>query len=165
MNKNTANGFEVRPYRAGDAEKLLKRGLRKSDEAELLKLTGLEAEKALLTYLPLMEAAGDNSVIEIDGQVSTLFGVCALAGELNAGAPWLLAHPDFEREAVAMNIARLGRVCIAMWLAKFERLENVCDPDNAKGLKFLEWLGFKFDFERPVYGPLGHKLLKFWRVQ
>lgn len=156
--------FEVRPYQPSDAEKLLKRGLRPSDRLELWKLTGLEAEKAMLTYLPILETAGDTSVIEVDCNVICLFGVCKMDGKQDVGAPWLLAHPDFERKDVSINIARLGSECVAGWLRHFNLLENICDPENTKGLKFLKWLGFNFDFERPVYGPLGHKLLRFWRA-
>ena len=163
MNKNTANGFEVRPYRAGDEEELLARGLRESDRQELWKLTGLQPEQAIAEYLPAMHNAGCVGTMLFEGKVFCLFGVYSFEGD-GKGAPWLIAHSDFERSELAIPIARVCRKFIKHWLRHFGVLENICDAESVKGIEFLLWLGFSFDTELPVRGPLGHDLIRFWRA-
>ena len=166
MNKNTANGFEVRPYRAGDEEELLARGLRESDRLELWKLTGLDEATLFKLRLPeLKKHQARLGAALWHGNIIALFGVCPADCFKSKGIPWLLAHPDFERQELAVPIARVGQRFTRHWLNYFEILENVCDPKNTKAMNFLSWLGFKFDFEQPLRGPLGHPLLRFWRIR
>lgn len=158
--------FFVRPYQPGDAEKLLKRGLRKSDRLELWKMTGMDEKTLFKLRLPEIEKRQAMlGTVLWRGNIISLFGVCP-ADYLNCtGTPWLLAHPDFERQELAVPLARVGRRFITHWLKYFEILENICDPENTKAMDFLTWLGFKFDFEQPLRGPMGHTLLKFWRTK
>ena len=222
--------ISLRPAAPGDAEALLSRGLRPSDEREAWKVAGVPPGPALRLTLAGSDMAGS---IFADGEIVAMFGVCgpppllmaaflnaparcrsaqnsddfsravdrdagmlfaALFGRSNApagpigpwsdeagrtgspagifpaeerkktaAAPWLLAHADFERRETAICMGRLSRRFIEHWLTVFGRLENYADPEHEKSLQYLRWLGFNFDWEQPVRGPLGHELVRFWR--
>ncbi len=146
----------VRAFTHGDDAELLRRGLRPHDEREALKAAGMSGAEALRHSLDNSDQA---FAIRLGGSMAAILGVGSTMG---VGIPWLLAHPDFEKPAAAVPMARLVRRFIEHWLAAFGRLENHADPEHAEALKMLRWMGFCLEPAR-VAGPLGHELVYFWR--
>jgi hypothetical protein len=153
---------KVEVIRAGlaEAEALLERGLRPSDEIEILKTTALPPAEAL--RLSVLNS-GSLGAFTLDGKICALFGVGRSGPLSDVGVPWIVGHEDFERPATGLVMLRLCGRFVRHWAGCFKRLENLADPDNRRALYFLRHLGFAFDWERPVCGPLGHRLIRFWR--
>ena len=151
---------DVRPAAPGDAEALLARGLRPSDEREAWKVAGIPPGPALRLTLAGSDMAAS---IFVDEVIVAMLGVCSSGVLTGTGAPWLLAHADFERRETAVCMGRISRRFINQWLTVFDRLENYADPEHEKSLGYLQWLGFNFDWDHPARGPLGHKIIRFWR--
>ncbi len=149
--------ISVLPYKPGDEEELLERGLRPADIAEGWKTCGIAADAALRLSIQSSLVAG---AIRIDGRVAALFGVSRLGLLDDTGIPWLVAHADFERPAVAVPMARIMRRFLGHWRRVFARLENYADPKHEKALRLLAWAGFSMRVA-PAAGPLGHTLIHF----
>ena len=151
--------IDVSRFTPGDEAELLDRGLRAADILEAWKVTGMAADKAVRLSLEGSLMVG---TIRINSQVAALFGVAGRGILLHTGIPWLVAHPDFERPAAAVPMARIIRRFLAHWLTVFPRLENVADPGHANALRVLSWCGFSMT-EALFTGPLGHRLIHFWK--
>lgn len=151
--------IELRPYRAGDGDALLRRGLRPADRREARKAAGLEPGAAV--SLSLARSVCTVCIL-LEGRVSCLIGIGLLDILENSATPWLLAHEDFEDARVAVPMARRVKRCMDHWLTVFSRLENVVDPDHAAAIRLLEWMDFTIE-TTGIRGPLGHSLLPFWR--
>jgi hypothetical protein len=148
---------EARPFRPGDLEALLARGLRPADELEVRRVSGLDPYPAMRVCLhDSLEAF----TLSIAGLPAALFGV---GKEEGMGVPWLVGHEDFEDRRTAVPIMRLSLRVAAGWQARFGRLANLADPEHAVSIPYLERLGFTLEWNRPVFGPLGHRLVYFWR--
>ena len=152
--------IDVRPFAPGDEDELLARGLRAGDALEAWKVTGMRADAAVRLSVERALTAG---VIRVENRVTALFGL-GKGCRGGSGIPWMVAHPDFENPAVAVPMARIMRRFLDHWLTVFPRLENCADPDHAHALKVLRWAGFTVE-NTPLRGPLGHKLVYFWRTQ
>lgn len=150
---------DVHPYAIGDDTELLARGLRAADCIEAWKTTGMCAGRAVRLSLESSLVVG---TIRLDGQVVSLFGVGERGLLLRTGIPWLVAHPDFEHPGIAVPMARIIRRFLDHWQTMFFRLENYADPDHEKALHVLRRFGFSMR-EAAVTGPLGHRLIHFWR--
>ena len=154
---------EIVPTRAGDAERLLERGLREADVLEVWRIGGVSPEDALLDSLKDADLA---ATFLRDGEVVGICGVCSLQRSyLTApvGVPWLLACDEFESPDTAIAMARISRRFIDHWHKIYGRLENIADPLHLKSLPYLHWLGFNFDWDNPLRGPMGDTLVRFWR--
>ena len=152
--------FELRRFAPGDDEALIARGLRGSDDAECFKTGGLTAAEALRYSVRGSDLAAG---MWIHGKIAAVCGVASPGALADVGAPWLLAHDDFERADTATAAARASLRLVECWAKEYGRLQNVADPQHTKALRFLDFLGFHFDWGQPVTGPFGHQLVRFWR--
>ena len=151
------------PTRPEYVDTLLRKGLRRADVLEVWRIGGESPENALQTSV-----AGSEIGVTLlrDGEVVAVCGVCTFTkGLLSSptGAPWLLACDEFESPDTAKSMARISRVFIDHWHKVYGRLENVADPLHGRSLRYLQWLGFTFDWDVPLYGPHGDRLVRFWR--
>ena len=153
MGAKSVSRLEFTPASAGDADELLARGVRAADWQECFKTTGHGLGPALRFSVAVSDLAVS---ARHKGQLVALFGVAG-------GLVWLVGHEDLARDDLAVSIARGSLHFVDAWGREFARLYNVVDPDNALSLRWLAWLGFVIDRERPVRGPLGHELYSFWR--
>lgn len=143
----------------GDLEAFLASGLRKADQLEAFRLTGLHHEQAVRMSVKGSDLTGK---VVAQGKTIAIFGL-AISRVPYVGSPWLVANDAFENKAYALSLARKSKIFIDRWSKEIGRLENFVDPEHYKSIRYLEWLGFNFDYSVAKYGPYGHRLLKFWR--
>lgn len=156
---------ETLPAGAPDVKTLVGRGLREADRRELLRLSGLPFERD--TILQSVFSSRDVTGIFVDDEIAALYGVAPLQEEKSrcVGMPWLVAHDDFERKETAVPMMRISRRGIEKWLGEFDLLMNLVDPEHLKAVAYLKRLGFTLEFDAPVAGPLGDRLIPFWRTR
>jgi len=93
-----------------------------------------------------------------DGGPVGLFGVVP-QGILGGGAPWFVGTEGLSRHKKEFLVT--SKHLAKEFLAEYHYLENYVDERNAASIRWLGWLGFKFDEARP-YGALGLKFHRFW---
>ena len=152
---------DVRPATADDAKALLERGLRREDVLEGLRVSGLPAEDLMVESMSRSHTVVG---IFVDGLIVALLGVASEKVEEGLlGIPWLVAHRDFERPETAVPMLRISKRFIDGWREEFGKLGNVLDPEHEKAVRYVEWLGFRFEWDRPLAGPCGDRIVFFWR--
>ena len=127
---------------------------READRLELGAL-GVTPYQAMMTGLMMRGTACTGTV---DGVPVCMFGVAETSMIGNAGRPWMVAADNVERYQI--QFLRRNRSMVRKWLASYSILENYVDVRNTQAIKWLRWLGFKFD-EQPV--PMGSMRLPFYR--
>lgn len=157
--------LKFRPATTFDADTLLLRGVRATDQAECWKMAGVTVDELLRESIEKSVCA---ATVEHDSNPIALFGVAPLPllpllSNKTMGLVWLVAHDDFSRPELAVSLVRASREFIACWLREYELLGNFIDPENAVSLRWLAWLGFTIDAQNPVHGPHGHNLYRFWK--
>ena len=152
---------EVKRAHARDAEALLERGLRAADERELWRVSGITPADALQRS---MELSHVEAGIFVNDVIVALLGVGSMEGDCEkTGLPWLMGHDDFERKETAVSMLRISKRFVECWATEFRRLCNLADPEHAKSMRYLEWLGFVIEWDKPLFGPFGDRLVYFWR--
>ena len=150
--------FTFRRAEYADADALLARGVRQADHRECLKAAGMAVGPALRASV----ANSDLAVAAcLEGKVIAMFGVGTDAA--GQGLVWMMAHDEAEAPWLAVPLARASRRFVDSWQRHFKRLHNLADPEHKTSLRWLAWLGFNIDRAKPVRGPLGHELYRFWR--
>lgn len=99
-----------------------------------------------------------STVAIIDDIPVAVFGL-AVSGILTTyGVPWMLGTDDvvLKRRAFLPNSKRV----IEQMLAIAPYLYNYAHADNKVSIRWLKWLGFKFDDAAP-YGPHGEPFRRF----
>lgn len=96
------------------------------------------------------------NVVLIDGIPSIVFGVCPSA-EKDSGVPWLLGTDDMDK--IKRHLLIGCSSFIEKMLSKYSFLYNIVHCDNAKAIRWLEWLGFHV--EKEFIGPL-NQFHFFW---
>jgi hypothetical protein len=94
----------------------------------------------------------------VDGEVVCIFGVAQPTPLADNGSPWLLASDLVEEHA--HTFLRVNRVYVKEIRKRYPLLENYVDCRNTASIRWLKWLGFKFDKPAP-YGPDGLPFLRF----
>ena len=149
----------VAPLAEGDAQELLRRGLREADVREAWKTAGMPPDRALAFSLAHSLFAAS---IRLDGRICALLGVGCADALLHTGIPWMVAHQELETPAIAVPVARIIKRFVTHWLTVFPRLENCADPAHTNALRTLQWAGFTLETGIAA-GPLGHHLVRFWQ--
>ncbi len=131
--------------------------LRKEDVRELY-LRGLTPETALKKSFTMSEycftVCLNNKPIAMFGAGRKEFS----SGERRASI-WFLGSKDIE--ICKPEFLKKSKRYMEFFKSKFDILENYIDVNNTKYIKWLKWLGFKFDepFNIP-YGQLVHFSIK-----
>lgn len=133
----------LRPIEDGDIEALCA-DPRPACVAEMTAL-GSTFEDALVESVRRSDWTGCATV---DGAPVCLFGVAPGSVLSGLGVPWMLGGAGLDRAEVAF-LRRSRPVADAM-LATYPRLVNVVDAENRRTIRWLKWLGFRFD-DAPVY--------------
>jgi hypothetical protein len=95
--------------------------------------------------------------IELDGEVVGLYGLCPTR-DPDLGCPWMVGTerlPD-----AALGIVRHARPVVRGFLARYPRLSNCVDAENARLIRWLRWTGFVVDPPEPI-GPNGHLFRRY----
>jgi len=88
-----------------------------------------------------------------------MFGVTPLDILAGTGSPWLLAATQLGSHYVAF--IRLSKVYLEKQLDVFPHLVNFIDARNTLPVRWLKWLGFRFDPKPVPYGPYGMPFYRF----
>lgn len=94
----------------------------------------------------------------VDGVPAILYGV-APTPERYVGTAWMLATDDVRK--VRREFLSRCKDEVRLMQQKFAVLTNQVHRENTLSIRWLEWLGFTIDRERPV-GPNG-ELFVFWK--
>lgn len=140
----------------GDRLDAVADGLRAADRAELA-ITA--PGQALREVLRESAAASRWAIVaSVDGRPAIAYGV-APSLDPDIGVPWMLATDDLLR--VRREFTERCRGEVRLMQQAFRVLTNEVHRENAVALRWLSWLGFHIDRERPV-GP-GGELFVFWK--
>lgn len=97
-------------------------------------------------------------VAEVDGRPAIVYGVTPTP-DPRVGSAWMLATDDLRR--VSREFIARCRAEVRLMEQTFLVLFNEVHRENKLALRWLEWLGFTVDRERPT-GPNG-ELFVFWK--
>lgn len=142
-----------------DVEALRQRGMRRADVREVLRMGRVSDP-----YLALAEGVAESDVALA---AYTPHGIACIVGVYkhsllgSDGTIWLLGHDDLEKYAVRF-LKESRRVLHHLTMA-CARLENYVDVDNTLTLRWLEWLGFTIDRDKPVTTPMGYPFYHVWK--
>lgn len=151
--------------------------LRRADARELWAAGGHTPEQAVRESLRrslepggrawavILDNGGTARAAERHGALpAMLFGVVPFSPLSDTGAPWMLAT-DLWDDALAgglnLTFARRCRRYLADMGRGFTRLENHVHAANHRAIRWLGWLGFRFDPPAP-FGVRGEMFLRFW---
>ena len=141
-----------------DVKAMCKRGLRRADELEALRMGETDP------YQALAEGVRESDVALA---AYTKHGIACIVGVYkdsligDDAMIWLLGHQDLEKYAV--RFLKESRRVLAQFLTDYKLLENYVDADNALTLRWLEWLGFTVDRDKPIKTVMGHPFYRVWK--
>jgi len=92
-----------------------------------------------------------------------MFGVTPLDILGGIGSPWLLGTEEVKR--YGLTFLRFNKKYIPVMLELFPRLVNYVDVRNEISVRWLKWLGFRFDAAPVPYGPFGMPFYRFEKHQ
>jgi hypothetical protein len=142
-----------------DVGALCKRGMRRADELEVLRMGRLNDP-----YLALAEGVMESDAVlaaYTDNGIACIVGVHKFSVLGDHGVIWLLGHDDLERYAV--RFLKESRRVLSSFLGRYSMLENFVDAENVLTLRWLEWLGFTIDKDKPITTPLGYPFYHVWK--
>ena len=120
--------------------------MRDADIAEVKASHGLEPLESLELGLKRSRYA---TVVTFDGVPSVIYGLancCMLTG---IGSPWMLASENVNNHLRAL--LKLSPPIVREMLEICPKLYNYVDVRNRQSIRWLVWLGFKFEPAEP-YG-------------
>lgn len=117
---------------------------------------GLSAFRALAASFEISACAWTGLV---NGEPVCMFGVTPLDAAAGTGSPWFMAAEGFEKYYVAF--IRLSKRYLEQQMELFPHLVNYIDARNTSPVRWLKWLGFRFDSDPVAYGPLGAPFYRF----
>jgi hypothetical protein len=134
----------------------ISKNMRKADVEEVAAAGGKGPVRALSGSLERSAVAWTGM---IDDRPVCMFGVSPIDILGGIGSPWLLGTDEIERCAV--SFLRLNKRYVAQMLDLFPHLVNFVDARNKLSIKWLKWLGFRFDPEPVPYGIWDMDFYKF----
>ena len=145
---------EIRAARMEDVPGIAAR-MREADRRELWASSLSTPEDALARSL---EHSAMAWTAEIDGEPEIMFGVAPMSLLGHNGSAWLLATPELVK--IARFFVVKSRIYVRRMLEVFPVVINFVDQRNAVSLRWLRWLGARFDAPRP-HGALGLPFVPF----
>jgi len=130
--------------------------MRQPDRAEVAAAAGMGPFRALSDSLQRSAAAWTGMV---NDEPVCMFGVTPVDILGGVGSPWLLGTNEVERYAI--TFLRLNKGYVAKMLELFPHLQNYVDVRNGMSIRWLKWLGFRFDPEPVPYGIWGLPFYRF----
>lgn len=127
--------------------------IRPDDKAELA-ACGYKPLPAILVSLNASTHAWTGMV---DGEPICIFGVSPWGDD--TGRPWMVGTEQIVKHQKIF--LRYCKKCVAIMQDNYSLLHNYVDDRNLLAVKWLKWLGFKFDEATP-YGPDGLPFLHFY---
>lgn len=140
-----------------DVEALLLAGLAGDNVREIHLVSGLRPEDAIRQSFQVADICVASYVGD---DIVALWGVRRKSRISPEAYVWLVASKNIEQHRFLF--AKESRRILDEICKDFTRVENFVDCGNESIIRWLRWLGFRFDPD-PVQSPLGHWLLRFWR--
>lgn len=134
---------EIRPAVADDIPAIAANA-RAADVQEMAVL-GLTVERALQGGMQVSDWSYTGLVDDVP---VCMFGVAPRSVLTGEGIPWMLGTNGLEPAQVPF--LRLCRPVVTAMQAAYPRLANVIDARNTVAMRWLRWLGFRFD-DAPVH--------------
>lgn len=116
--------------------------LRRVDRVELACATRGDPAAALAA---MASRARRGVVARLDGRPVCMFGVSAPTLLSRVGCPWMLATNELSRPDARRAFLRGSRGALAWLTADYDRLWNIVWERNRQAIRWLSWLGFRFD--------------------
>lgn len=155
----SADKVYVRPAEFADIQ-VLYDNMREADFIEL------EATCGKGNQLWAIKSALETSLVSwawfYDGRLCCLMGVGSQSPLDSSGIPWLIGTNELDRHSGVLM--RQSKRYIQIMHGYFPHLFNFVDVRNAKSIRWLKRLGFKFG-DAVQYGVYGMKFYPFERVQ
>lgn len=95
----------------------------------------------------------------VNDEPVVMFGVTPIDILGGIGSPWLLGTDEARRHA--FTFLRLNKQYLPKMLSLFPVLANYVDARHDVAIRWLKWLGFRFDPEPVPYGIWGLPFLRF----
>jgi hypothetical protein len=152
-----ANGriYIVRDATIHDIDALFS-NMREADMNELIAGAGNPYRALKLSYLGSVLC----KAVECDDGLICVYGAASVSWSEGIGCPWMLGTRLLDGKHKRAVLA-IGRECLDSMRALFPvRLENYTDARNHKSIRWLKWLGFRFDEPVP-YGVSGEPFYPF----
>jgi len=146
--------IELRDAVEGDIPAILA-DIRQADVDEMV-AGGTTPERALRDGLRISDWTG---VALVGGVPCCMFGVAPITMTNGEGAPWLLGT-----NAIIPHQKKLLRTCrpvIGAMRDSYPRLVNFVDERNTVAIRWLRWLGFRFD---DTTYPIGGTRFRVFRM-
>lgn len=128
---------------------------RQADIDELTEALGVTIEDALLCGI--RDSLNARQIV-VDGQVVAVFGDAVFSLLGGVGVPWLISTIHVQKHPRAFL-----QVCkpeVRQMLTRHHHLMNYVDARNTAAIRWLKWLGFKFEPAAP-YGARRFLFHKF----
>lgn len=128
---------------------------RQADIDELTEALGVTIEDALLCGI--RDSLNARQIV-VDGQVVAVFGDAVFSLLGGVGVPWLISTIHVQKHPRAFL-----QVCkpeVQQMLTRHHHLMNYVDARNTVAIRWLKWLGFKFEPAAP-YGARRFLFHKF----
>jgi hypothetical protein len=133
------------------------RNMSDADRAEIAASAGISPRLALVQSLEASAAAWTGLVG--DSRPVCMFGVSPIDILGGVGCPWLLTTEELPRHA--KTFLKLNREYVPKMLDVFPHLVNWVDVRHEVAIRWLKWLGFRFDENPVAYGPYEMPFLRF----
>lgn len=128
----------IRRTLIGDLDELAL-SMREEDKQEILFSSGRDPLDALLYGYQL---SNEVSTIVRAGKVVAIFGIVGTKGVI--GSPWMLGADDLVH---CTSLLRECREILKRQVDEYQYLTNACWSKNEVHVKWIKWLGFKFEGE------------------
>jgi len=135
----------------------LANNMAKADVEEVAAAVGMGPYRALEDSLNRSAVAWTGLV---DERPVCMFGVSPIDILGGVGSPWLLGTGEIRKHA--KTFLKLNRVYVPKMLELFPHLINYVDARHEVAIRWLKWLGFRFDPEPIPYGMWEMDFYRFW---
>lgn len=134
------------------------RNVRDMDRREMWALARLTPEDAIPASVE-RSASATRAVVDDEGDLLCITGVCPMSILGNTGAPWLIGT-NLLREHRRELIVR-SRAFVRYSLRTYDELRNVVWAENKVSIRYLQALGFTIG-EAKVSRMTGERYHEFW---
>ena len=146
-------GFSVRPASDRDIARVIG-NMRDADRMELAAISPLAPEQTFRQTIARSEGVMAGCVLD---EPAALMGVAHRSIAGSVGLPWMLGTELVQEYQFVF--LRYCKPWIAEQLDRWNTLEGWVSVDNTRSIRWLRWLGFKFEKAKPLppYSHLFHR--------
>lgn len=148
---------EIREYRAEDGE-YITRNLLHEDAREILLWSGIDPADAVRISVETSTAVFTG--VAADGTPTTVFGAKRTSLLSDEAVIWSLSAEEVKKHPIDFVRMLKKGLTTVMDAVDCDTFYNYLDTERTDTKRWLEWLGFRFDFES-VMGARGGLFQKF----